>query len=41
MSVVRDTAEIAVLDACNFERTRAEYVRGFASHAFDVIVGRQ
>jgi hypothetical protein len=40
MAVMRDPAEIAVLDACDFEGTCTEDVLGFADRAFDVIVGR-
>ena len=38
LTVVRNTAEVAVLYACSFEGTETDNVGGFAGHAFDVLV---
>jgi hypothetical protein len=40
MSVMRDSAKIAVLDACELEGTGTEDMSGFADRTFNVIVGR-
>ena len=41
MPVVCDTAKIAVLDTCDLERTRTQYMCCLADHASDVVVGRK
>jgi hypothetical protein len=39
LTVVRNTAQVAVFYACGFEGAGADNVGGFACHAFDVLVG--
>jgi hypothetical protein len=40
MPVMRDTAKVTVLDACNLEGTGTENMSRFADRTFDVVVGR-